>query len=180
MKLLLLLTLLITLALALDELHPRQAGGARGGSRARKRTSRPKRITGEARASGAARRPANAPARYKVDTDRPTRKRSKSVLTRLPVELIDIDALGLRRRRDAWQEGARVAAALRRQATANDFYECQNTVGSSPFFFVPVRRRGACADVACRLRGETAWVQGGGRRMLRAGRRGEGLRNTPD
>jgi len=157
MKLLLLVALLVSLALALDGLDPRQA---RGGKRARKRTSRPRLVKGEVRATAAARRPANAPARYRVDVDRPTRKRSKSVLTRLPAELVDAD-VGLVRRRDAWVEGARVAAALRRQVSANDFYECQASV--RPPLPLPFPR--GCAGQAaprgpfdCSRSGWTGWA----------------------
>jgi len=50
----------------------------------------------------------------------------------LPAELIDADSSSFRRsvdieQREVWVEGMRIAAALKRQVTTNDFYECQSS-----------------------------------------------------
>jgi hypothetical protein len=113
MKLLLLLTVLVGLAMALDfsELDTRQRRHRR-----HKKTSRPKRFSG-ATAMRAARRPSGAPTDYKTSTGRATHKRSKANLKKLPADLVDPD---MKKR----SESLHALRLLRRQATAADFYEC--------------------------------------------------------
>ncbi|KAB5585224.1 hypothetical protein GE09DRAFT_19065 [Coniochaeta sp. 2T2.1] len=115
MKAILLLTLLIGLAVALDftELDARQRK-----HRPHKKTSRPKKFDGVS-AMRAASRPQGAPAEYKTSTDRATRKMSRANLKRLPADLIDPDQ---KKRRDSLQ----TLRLLRRQAAAADFFECGN------------------------------------------------------
>lgn len=113
MKLLLLLTLLVGLAVALEfaELEDRQYK-----HRSHKKTSRPKKFSG-ATTMRASRKPSGAPPEYKTSTDKPSRKRSKATLKKLPSDLIDAD---LRRR----EESHRTLTLLRRQASVADYYEC--------------------------------------------------------
>ena len=117
MKVFILLTLLVSLAFAaeLAQLEDRAR-------RPHKRSHRPKKFGGGAFTFRAAKRPTDAPAEYKVGTDKPSRKQSKASLQKLPAELIDTET---RRRRDALQ----ALRVLRRQSTAQDFYECQSAVG---------------------------------------------------
>jgi len=129
MKLLAVLTLAVSLAAALDlEVRQGGSGGRRG--REHKRTSRPKTFTGRVAEMRAPRRPANAPEAFKTDIGHPTRKRSKAALKKLPADLIDADAAT---KRDEYMSSMRVAAMLKRQSTANDFYECQSSVRSCLF-----------------------------------------------
>ena len=116
MKFFILLTLLVSLAFAVEltELEDRAR-------RPHKRSHRPKKFNGGAFTFRAAKRPSDAPEEYKVGTDKPTRKQSKASLQKLPAELIDAET---RRRRD----GLQALRVLRRQSTAQDFYECQSTV----------------------------------------------------
>lgn len=116
MKLLYLLTLLVGLAVAaeLSELGERAR-------RPHKQTHRPKKFSGSF-TPRAAKRPSNAPDAYKTSMRSATRKRSKAPLKKLPANLIDPDTGRRRASRDALQ-------LLRRQTTANDYYEC---VDASP------------------------------------------------
>jgi hypothetical protein len=113
MKLLILLTLIIGFAMALEfsELASRQHQ-----HRPHKKTSRPKKFNGTS-SMRAASRPKGAPAEYKTATDKATRKRSKANLKKLPADLVDPDE---KRRRDSLH----ISRLPRRQATAADFYEC--------------------------------------------------------
>ncbi|KAM7205862.1 hypothetical protein V8F33_000692 [Rhypophila sp. PSN 637] len=120
MKLLLLLTLLIGFALALETAVLEERQGRGSGKRQRKKTYRPKKSTGVTTAR-APNKPRNAPSDYKTGTGRASSKRNKSALKKLPADYIDA---GMRRRWESWQTLRR----LRRQAAnANDFYECYNT-----------------------------------------------------
>ncbi len=116
MKVLILLTLLVSLAFAVElaQLEDRAR-------RPHKRSHRPKKFAGGAFTFRAAKRPSDAPAEYKVGTDKPSRKQSKAGLQKLPAELIDAET---RRRRDSLQ----ALRVLRRQSTAQDYYECQSAV----------------------------------------------------
>jgi len=127
MKLLILITLLIGFALALESAVLEERQGRGSGKRQRKRTSRPKKSTGVATAR-APNRPRNAPSDFKTGTGRASVKRNKAALKRVPAEHIDP---GMRRRQESYETLRR----LRRQAAnANDFYECSNTVSPiSPF-----------------------------------------------
>jgi len=107
MKLLVVLASLLALAVALDT----DADGARGRRRQGKKTTRPKRFTGDASRARMtpARRPERAPREYTVGTGKPTVKHSKANLKKLPSEFIDLRKLRAR------------------QGDA-DFYECTSTV----------------------------------------------------
>ncbi|KAK3938882.1 hypothetical protein QBC46DRAFT_355536 [Diplogelasinospora grovesii] len=112
MKLLAVLILLVGIAVALD-LSERD-----GLRRPHKKASRPKKLTGPYTMRGAS-KPSNAPAAYKTGMDHCSRKRSKAALKKLPADLED-PATRLRR------DSLTVLRHLRRQSTANDFYECTN------------------------------------------------------
>lgn len=68
-------------------------------------------------------KPANAPSAYRVDLDKPSRSRSKASLKKLPAEYIDPDS-SMRRSIEAM----RALQRLKRQSSANDFFECQSSV----------------------------------------------------
>ncbi|KAK3990787.1 hypothetical protein QBC44DRAFT_264277 [Cladorrhinum sp. PSN332] len=113
MKLFILLTLFLGIALALEAstLEARQR-------RPRKKTTRPRKFAG-AGTFRAATRPAGAPADYKTSTGKASRKRSKDGLKKVPPEFTD-PATRLRRREfETLQQ-------LRRQVSASDFFECYN------------------------------------------------------
>jgi hypothetical protein len=120
MKLFFFLTLLVGFAVALEfsELESRQRK-----HRVHKKTSRPKHFDG-ASTMRAPTRPKGAPADFKTGTDKATVKRSKVALKKLPAELIDPDQ---KRRRDSLQ----TIRLLRRQSTAQDFYECGSVSSTS-------------------------------------------------
>ncbi|KAJ9143364.1 hypothetical protein NKR23_g6694 [Pleurostoma richardsiae] len=119
MRLLFLLSLLLALAVALE--FPNRETRQRKG-RQHKKTSRPKRASGVSSSSfRTPRRPSNAPSQYRISLDKPSRRRSKSALKRLPADMIDPDSGSTASR---GSEAFGTAQRLRRQDTANDFYEC--------------------------------------------------------
>lgn len=116
MKFIILLTLLLGIAVALE------TGLEERARRPRKRTPRPRKSI-DAGTLRAPNRPPKCPAEYKTATGKPSRRGSKAALKRVPPEFVDP---GLRRRR----ESAEALQRLRRQATASDFFECTNPVSS--------------------------------------------------
>ena len=121
MKLLILITLFIGFALALESAVLEERQGRGSGKRQRKKTYRPKKSSGVATAR-APNRPRNAPSDFKTTTGRASVKRNKAALKKVPADYIDP---GMRRRQESFETLGR----LRRQAAnANDFYECSNTV----------------------------------------------------
>jgi hypothetical protein len=117
MKFIILLTLLLGIAVALET-----TGLEERVRRPRKRTPRPRKSI-DAGTLRAPNRPPKCPAEYKTATGKPSRRGSKAALKRVPPEFVDP---GLQRRR----ESAEVLQRLRRQATASDFFECTTPVSS--------------------------------------------------
>jgi hypothetical protein len=119
MKILFLLTLLVAFVIAVElDLEP----NARGRRHESRKTSRPKRFTGQAR-MGAARRPDRAPSGYTCGTDKPSFKRGKTNLKKLPSEYLD------KRSFVPPHQSPANLGLLPRQATGADFYECYAAVG---------------------------------------------------
>ncbi|EOO00277.1 hypothetical protein UCRPA7_4193 [Phaeoacremonium minimum UCRPA7] len=118
MKVIYLITLFISFVAAVDfaELNERQRKG-----RPHKKTSRPKKYSGVS-TMRAPHKPASAPSAYRVDLGKPSRSRSKASLKKLPAEYIDPDNM----RRSI--EAMRAVQRLKRQSSANDFFECQSSV----------------------------------------------------
>ena len=118
MQVIYLITLFISFVAAVDfaELNERQRKG-----RPHKKTSRPKKYSGVS-TMRAPHKPASAPSAYRVDLGKPSRSRSKASLKKLPAEYIDPDNM----RRSI--EAMRAVQRLKRQSSANDFFECQSSV----------------------------------------------------